>query len=188
MNWQFLAAKNMCIESEIIHGEKKKNGFLSNCNRQWTIGSVTPFVGDTLYELFLLAHIPNCYRWNQIIIYSFHPTEIASTWDFFTKHLIPQRRNYSCVKTSMHQPTGTFHTLPPNLSRSVMKIKMILPANYSQYHGVYIPNINVFVFFHIHELYIFARTMPDFRRSVRTAWIAIFLIPFTLLFRFTLYI
>jgi hypothetical protein len=27
MNWQFLAAKNMCIESEIIHGEGRRYFF-----------------------------------------------------------------------------------------------------------------------------------------------------------------
>jgi hypothetical protein len=42
--------------------------------------------------------------------------------------------------------TGTFHTWSPNLSRSVMKMKIRFPGNYSQYHAVYIRNRNIFVF------------------------------------------
>jgi hypothetical protein len=50
-----------------------------------------------------------------------------------------------------------------------MKIKIILPGNYSQRLVGYIPNINVFVFFHIQGPSIFANTLSDFRRSARAA-------------------
>jgi hypothetical protein len=43
--------------------------------------------------------------------------------------------------------TGTFLTWSPNFSRSVMKIKMRLPGNYSKHHVIYIRNRNVCISF-----------------------------------------
>jgi hypothetical protein len=74
-------------------------------------------------------------------------------------------------------PIGTFHSWSPNFSRSVMKIKIILPENYSQYHVVYIWNRNVFGFFHIQGLHIFANALSDCCRSIRLAWIIDFWFP-----------
>jgi hypothetical protein len=65
--------------------------------------------------------------------------------------------------------TGTFRTCSTISSHSVMKIKILLPGNYSKHHVVYIQNGNVFIFFHIQGLYIFASTLLDFRRSARLA-------------------
>jgi hypothetical protein len=67
--------------------------------------------------------------------------------------------------------TGTSHTWSPNFSRSVMKIKIMFPGNYSQYHIIYIWTRNRFVFFDIQVLHFFASLLSDFRRSIRLAWI-----------------
>jgi hypothetical protein len=55
-----------------------------------------------------------------------------------------------------------------NISFSSKKIKIMLPGNYSQHLVVYIPNKNVFVFFHIQGVHIFASTSSDF---IQSAWL-----------------
>jgi hypothetical protein len=67
-------------------------------------------------------------------------------------------------------PTRTLHPLLLNFSRSVMKIKRVLPGNYSQHHVVYLANRNCFVFFHIQGLHISANTLSGFRESIHVAW------------------
>jgi hypothetical protein len=61
-----------------------------------------------------------------------------------------------------------------DISHLVMKFlpfcdenQIILPENYLQSPVVHVRNRNVFVFFHIQGLPIFANTLSDFRRSAR---------------------
>jgi hypothetical protein len=42
------------------------------------------------------------------------------------------------IRLRRARPTGTFQTWSPNFSHSMMKIKIMLDVNYSQYHVVYI--------------------------------------------------
>jgi hypothetical protein len=44
------------------------------------------------------------------------------------------------TKLRCDRPTGTSHTWSPNFSRSVMKIKIMPPENYSQHYVIYIRN------------------------------------------------
>jgi hypothetical protein len=53
-----------------------------------------------------------------------------------------------------------------DVSISSKKIKIILHGNYSKHLVVYIPNINVFVFFYIQGLHISASTLSDFVRHL----------------------
>jgi hypothetical protein len=93
--------------------------------------------------------------------------EIATiSIQFLKKEIIPATR------LRHPRPTGIFHPWSPNFSRSAMKIKIVLPENYSQHLVVYIRNRNVFVFFHIQRVRIFARTLSDLNRSACPTWIA----------------
>jgi hypothetical protein len=64
-----------------------------------------------------------------------------------------------------------------NIAASSKKIKIMLHGNYSKYLVAYIPNINVFVFFHIQGLHISACTLSDFRPSSRAGRMASFSLP-----------
>jgi hypothetical protein len=46
----------------------------------------------------------------------------------------------SAARLRSARPTETFHIWSPNSSRSVMKIKIMFPRNYSKHHVVYIRN------------------------------------------------
>jgi hypothetical protein len=64
-----------------------------------------------------------------------------------------------------------------DISTSLKKTKIMFSGTYSKHHVVYIPNINVFVFFYIQGLYIFASTLSNFGSSLRAGRMVNFSLP-----------
>jgi hypothetical protein len=171
--WQLsLGQKRFCVDRGVRALSCFRSLKLINVKNWWL-----PFLwSKSVYHFqWLVAHILNCYRWNQTIIHYSHPDYIPNIETSSSEYPIVPRRSYSRDKIPAHRPNpdtfgGQLSSVLWWKSKLCFLRRTATPCCLSW-------NLNIFDFFHIQGRQIFASNLSDFPWSIAAALTADFSFP-----------
>jgi hypothetical protein len=116
------------------------------------------FVGRPAWLELTISHSVNYDVQIYFLYLTFHTALLLLLFIFITFRALDSIMSYGrskhVIKVNDFDRSNFWEGWDVDISISSKKIKIVLSGNYSKYPVVYIPNINVFVFFHIQGLHI----------------------------------